>query len=187
MKKFFTWWVVVLLLFVMMILAGCYKKTNSSPIQLTTGDTVKVDYVGTFDDGKVFDTSIMEKSKEAWIYQDGRLYQPLSVVLGEGMVIPGFEKAIKSLTATWQSVKVRLEPQDAYGLSDPKKIGEVPLEIFTKAGIDPQVWATYPFQNMQAIVLAISGNVIKLDANHPMAGKTLNFEITLQEVTKSLQ
>lgn len=168
------------LLWVVVLIAWC---SWSTPTQtLKTWDTVLVDYIGTFDDGKVFDTSIEAKAKEAGTYQAGRPYQPLEVTLWKGMVIPGFEKAIASLTSIWQSKTVKLTPEEGYGPSDPKKIWSAPLAVFTKANIVPKVWESFTHQGMNATVIAISGDTVTLDANHPMAGKTLNFEITLREI-----
>jgi peptidylprolyl isomerase len=163
------------------LIAGCTKPNSN--LVLNDGDTIKVDYVGTFSDGTVFDTSIESKAKQAGIYQAGRPYQPLEVTLGKGMVVPGFEKGIKSLTYTWQTKNISLTPEEGYGPSDPKKIAQIPMEVFKKAGVTPQVWEQ-KIQNMPIKVVAISGDVVTVDANHPMAGKTLNFEITLREVQK---
>lgn len=162
------------------LIAWCSKSTTK--LTLNTWDIVLVDYVGTFDDGKVFDTSIEAKAKEAGIYQEGRTYQPLQVTLWKGMVIPGFEKAISSLTTLWETKTIKLKPEEWYGPSDPNKIWSAPLAVFTKANIVPKVWESFTHQGMNATVIAISGDTVTLDANHPMAGKILNFEITLKEI-----
>ena len=65
-----------------------------------------------------------------------------------------------------------------------KRVWEVPLEIFTKWNIVPEVGVSYTFQNMQATVVAISGDIITVDTNSPLAGKVLKFKITLTDVIK---
>ena len=184
LSNFFSISLLSMMTWMTVLIWWCGNNTNQN-ISLNTWDLALVDYIGSFEDGKVFDTSIADEAKRAGIYQEGRPYQPLPVKLWQGGVIAGFEKAIRTLSYTWQKVTVKLNPEEWYGPSDPQKIGQVPLEIFTKANLTPEVGVQYPFQNMQATVVAISGNMVTLDANHPMAGKVLQFEITLQGIEKN--
>ena len=136
-----------------------------------TGDTVRVEYVGKLTDGTVFDSS------------EGR--EPLELTLGEGRVIPGFENALTGMEEG-ETKTVTVEASDAYGEADPKLHIPVPKERFPD-DIDPEVGqnlqvTTNDGNSMPVTVMEITDDVITLDANHPLAGEDLVFEITLKEL-----
>jgi len=132
------------------------------------GDTVQLHYKGTLDDGTVFDSS------------EGR--DPLEFTVGSGQIIPGLDRAIPGMKVGDEKT-VRIEPEDAYGPQNPaarqavprSNIPEnVPLEI----GLQLQA-QTDNGQMMTVTVVEISENEVVLDANHPLAGKVLIFEIQI--------
>eukprot|EP00903_Cladosiphon_okamuranus_P000876 g874.t1 len=133
-----------------------------------TGDTVQLHYKGTLDDGSVFDSS------------EGR--EPLEFTVGSGQIIPGLDRAIPGMKVGDEKT-VRIEPEDAYGPHNPDarqavprtNIPEnVPLEI----GLQLQA-QTDNGQMMTVTVVEISDEEVVLDANHPLAGKVLVFEIQI--------
>jgi peptidylprolyl isomerase len=89
------------------------------------GDTVQVDYTGKLPDGTVFDTSDPEVAKSAGLYQEGRPYQPLPVVMGAQSVIKGFEDGLLGMEEG-ESKTLTIAPEDGYGPTDPTKIDVVP-------------------------------------------------------------
>ena len=117
------------------------------------GDTASIHYTGTLDDGTEFDSS-----KERG---------PLQFKLGDGAVIPGFEQAVLGLKVG-ESKKVRLEAKDAYG--EPRK--ELIFEVTSEGAPDD-------LNNTIGTVTKITDERITVDANHPLAGKALTFEIEL--------
>ncbi|MBN1541108.1 peptidylprolyl isomerase [candidate division KSB1 bacterium] len=135
------------------------------------GDTVQVHYKGFLDDGEVFDSSLDR--------------EPLEFTIGENQVIRGFETAITGKSVDEQ-VTVRIPPKDAYGEYNDELVFEVeraqfPAHITPRVGMRLEVQAENG-QQLQLVIQAITEQSIRLDANHPMAGKTLNFEITLTEI-----
>lgn len=129
------------------------------------GDTVNVNYVGKFEDGTIFDSS----------KQDDR--QPIKVNLGQGQVIKGFENSLIDMTIG-ELKTVTLSPEEAYGLHNPNAVLDVAKD---KLPQDVEVGQTLQGQGPQGpflvTVLEINEDTIKLDHNHPMAGKTLVFEL----------
>ena len=129
------------------------------------GDTVNVNYTGKFEDGTVFDSSKNE----------GR--QPIKVSLGQGQVIKGFENGLIDMTEG-ETKSVTLSPEDAYGSHNPEAILDVPKDKLPQ-GLE--VGQTLQGQGPQGpflvTVMEINEDTIKLDHNHPMAGKTLVFEL----------
>lgn len=139
--------------------------------QAKKGSRVKVKYTGRLFDGTVFDTS------------EGRA--PLEVVLGSGTVIPGFDEA---LTGMEQGEKktVTIPVEKAYGLHDPKMVMEVPLEhvppdFSPEVGQRLEVGGTNG-EVMMVVVKEISDTHIYLDANPPLAGQDLIFDLEMVEI-----
>lgn len=136
------------------------------------GDTVKVHYTGKLtEEGTVFDSS--------------REREPLEFTLGEGQLIPGFEKAVIGMEAG-DNTTVDIESEDAYGarredLELEVSKSDLPDNIDPEPGMQLQMQQ----QNGQAIpvqITAVEDDYVKLDANHPLAGKDLTFDIELIEI-----
>ncbi|MEF8874288.1 MAG: FKBP-type peptidyl-prolyl cis-trans isomerase [Candidatus Thermoplasmatota archaeon] len=80
------------------------------------GDLVEVDYIGRFEDGTVFDSSIEEEAKESKFYDEERDYGPLEFTVGEGQVIPGFEEGVIDMEVGDEK-EIEIPPEKAYGES----------------------------------------------------------------------
>lgn len=137
----------------------------------STGDTVHVHYTGRLEDGTVFDSS------------EGR--DPLEFKLGEGSVIAGFEQAVEGL-AVGEKADARLEPDQAYGPVRDDLVMAVPREQLPD-GMNPDVgdqlaMQTQDGQNLPVTVVDTDESSVKIDANHPLAGKTLIFELELVDI-----
>jgi len=137
-----------------------------------SGDTVKVHYTGKLDDGNVFDSS--------------RERDPLELTLGSGQVIPGFDKGIEGMEVG-ESKTVEIATDDAYGPYRDDWLLEVDRSEFPD-DMKPEVGQQLQMQqpNGQTVIVsiaAITETHIKLDANHPLAGKDLTFEIELMEIS----
>src|SRR5690606_2294805 len=133
------------------------------------GNKVKVEYVGSLDNGQVFDSS------------EGRA--PLEFVVGEGKVIPGFENGILGMEKG-EEKEIKIESKDAYGEKREelmKKIpkDELPPEIKDKVQAGMTLGMKSPEGGQFPVkVSEVSENEITLDLNHPLAGQNLNFKIT---------
>lgn len=135
------------------------------------GDTVKVHYTGTLNNGDQFDSSA------------GR--EPLEFELGAGMVIPGFDEAVANLEIG-ESVTVTIYAADAYGEFVEELVQKAPLEFFGEEV--PPLGCMLQLQSPEgqiiaAQVVAADEEGVTLDMNHPLAGQDLTFEIELVEIT----
>ncbi len=139
--------------------------------QAKNGDAVKIHYKGTLDDGTVFDSS------------EGR--DPLAFTLGSGQVIPGFDEAVTGM-AVGESKNVNIPADKAYGQRNEEMIIEaprdqVPPEITPEVGQQLQMGG--PNGEVVVVVITeVTDDHIKLDANPPLAGKDLNFDIELVSI-----
>jgi len=142
--------------------------------QVKNGDTVKVHYTGKLEDGTVFDTS---KDRE-----------PLEFTIGSGDVIPGFEKSIVGMEVEGKKT-ITIPPEEAYGprreeLIWEKKRSDFPEKITPAVGKQVGVrlnQSDAPLIN--ATITDMNDDNVTLDANHPLAEKTLVFDIELVEIT----
>lgn len=175
--------IIIISVIALLVLAavGYMMFGKNSGSQDYTGKRVSVDYVGTHTDGSVFDTSIESVAKEKWLYTPNRPYTPLMFVVGSGQVVPGFERAVQGMKIG-QTRKTTIEPKDAYGEYDEKKITTLPKSLFQEANIVAEVGQTYQMGSQLIKVVSLTDTGVNIDGNHPMAGKTLIFDITLKSV-----
>lgn len=139
--------------------------------QARTGDTVRVHYTGTLDDGTVFDSS--------------REGDPIEFELGSGEVIDGFDDAVTGLEVG-QTREVSLEPGEAYGERSDELVIEVDRDELPE-DLDPEVGQTLAVEGgdgeeMAAWVAEVGEDAITVDLNHPLAGRSLNFEVELVDI-----
>jgi len=140
---------------------------------ITDGTQVKVHYKGTLEDGSVFDSS------------EGR--DPLEFTIGSGMVIAGFDAVVRAMEVG-STTTVTIPCSEAYGESREEMMVTLAREQFPE-GITPEVGQQFqlntPQGPLRATVSTISDEGITLDANHPLAGRDLTFELTLVEAAAS--
>ncbi|MCK4327223.1 MAG: peptidylprolyl isomerase [Candidatus Diapherotrites archaeon] len=144
------------------------------------GDFVLLDYTGSTD-GKVFDTTVEGAAKKNSIYIKEQVYKPLVIVAGKGDLIPGLDNALIGMEKGGEK-KLTIPPEEAYGPRDPKLIKIVPLKIFTDNKLNPFPGMPVQLDNMTARVQSVSGGRVRVDFNHELAGRTLDFEIKLVDV-----
>lgn len=144
--------------------------TECQPRSVKVGDQVRVNYVGRFEDGSVFDSS------------EG--HEPLEFTVGAEQVIPGFDSAVIGMKPG-ESCQVVIAPKDGYGVHIPEMVAEIErqqipnheqlvignmLEVGLENG-----------QTIEVQIVELSEKTVVLDGNHPLAGKSLHFEIELLE------
>ena len=137
------------------------------------GKFVKVEYEGTLEDGTLFDST--EKAGK-----------PLEFKVGASQVIKGFEKAVQGMDLD-EEKEVKLDPTEAYGDHDPQMIKEFPRDKIPNSDeldVGKNVIVTaangMPFQ---ANIVEMDDENVKIDLNHPLAGKTLNFKIKVVSIS----
>ncbi len=137
---------------------------------IEAGKTVKVHYKGTLADGAVFDSS------------EGR--DPIEFELGSGQVIPGFDAAVTSMEVG-QTETIDIPCAEAYGELRQEMIGQIPrteLPEDLEPEIDMVLAMQAPEGEMPVRIVEVDADTVTLDANHPLAGQDLTFELTLVEV-----
>ena len=137
---------------------------------IEAGKTVQVHYKGTLADGTVFDSS------------EGN--DPIGFEIGSGQVIPGFDAAVREM-AVGQTEVVQIPCAEAYGEPREEMIGEIPRAELPE-DLEPEVDMVLEMQSpegaMPVRIVDVAEEAVTLDANHPLAGHDLTFELTLVAV-----
>jgi len=139
--------------------------------KVKNNDTVKVHYTGTLTDGTIFDSS---EDRE-----------PLEFTLGQGMLIPGFESAVIGMAVN-ETRTCNIPCDEAYGEKNPEMVQQVPksqLPEDLKAEIGMQLMSSMPDgSEFPVMVIDVTDENITVDANHPLAGQDLTFEIKVVSI-----
>jgi len=139
--------------------------------QAKIGDTVRVHYVGKLDDGTIFDSSLDR--------------EPLQFTIGEGQLISGFESAVIGMNPG-ESKIAKIPAEEAYGPHRKEMVAVVDKDQFPEH-LKPEIGQQFQIRQADdrvilVTVTEISESSVTLDANHPLAGKDLTFDIQLIEI-----
>ena len=147
--------------------------------QAKEGDRVRVHYTGRLDDGSVFDSSECAED------ECGCEHGPMEFTIGAGEVIPGFDAGVKGMSVG-ETKTIHIPVDDAYGERIEEMVAEVPrgeLPPEMKPEVGQQLEVTQEDgQIFQVLVIDANEQSITIDANHPLAGQALNFDLKLVEI-----
>jgi FKBP-type peptidyl-prolyl cis-trans isomerase 2 len=133
--------------------------------KIQNGDTVTVNYTGRLEDGTIFDSSLNE----------GR--EPLTSTLGQGQLIAGFENGLIDMTIG-ESKTIEIEPENAYGEYIPEMMTVVGFnQVPEGVKVGETLQGNTPNGTINVLVKEITDEGVVLDANHPLAGKKLIFDL----------
>lgn len=140
-------------------------------MKIVSGSVVELDYSLHLGDGQVVDAS-----------GPG---EPLTYLHGEGQIVPGLETALEGLSKGDRK-QVVVAPGDGYGEHDPRGVQEVPRGAFPPA-FEPQVGMELTAEGptgepVPFSVREVRPETVVIDLNHPLAGKTLHFDVTVREI-----
>ncbi len=139
--------------------------------EISKNKVVRVHYTGTHpESGEVFDSS------------EGK--DPLAFLVGQKQMIPGFERELMGVKQG-EKVEFTLTPEDAYGGHDSDKVQQIPLETF--GGITPEVGMTLLSDLGPFVVTEMSDELVTVDFNHALAGKSLKFNVEVVEVREATE
>ncbi|MBS1921061.1 MAG: peptidylprolyl isomerase [Bacteroidetes bacterium] len=139
--------------------------------KVKSGDKVKVHYHGKLTNGETFDSSTDR--------------EPLEFEVGKGMVIKGFDDGVTGMSVG-EKRTINIPYNDAYGPRNPEMVVDMPKDRFPKnmeleVGM-PLMMSDNSGQNLEVMVMQIKDDSVVLDANHPLAGQDLIFDIELIEI-----
>ena len=144
------------------------------------GDFIRIDYVGRISEsGEIFDLTKESIAKEKGIYNPKFKYGSVPVIIGANLVVKGLEKGLKTMKVD-EKKKIIIKPEDAFGDRSPKLIRLVPVSEFKKQRMTPYPGMHVTINNISGRVLSVSGGRVRVDFNHPLAGKTLEYDVEVK-------
>jgi len=148
------------------------------------GDFVRIDFVGRVTaTGEIFDLTIEEIAKREGIYNEKQKYGPALVIMGANMVVPGVERRLEQMQPGNEK-EFTLKPEEAFGRRDTKLIKIVSRANFINQKINPVPGIFVTINGKQAKVQTVTGGRIRVDFNHPLAGKELDYRLKIVEHVK---
>lgn len=143
------------------------------------GEFVKLNYTGKVkEDGMVFDTTSPEVAKEHGLEAE-RTYEPVVICLGQGQILPGLDDELEGKEKGKHTIEV--EAAKAFGKKDASLIELIPLSKFKEAKINPVPGLQVQFDDQLGTVRRAGGGRVLVDFNHPLAGKDLVYEVTIED------
>jgi len=151
---------------------------------LKDGDIVTLDYEGRTE-GVLFDTTLEKVAKKENALVENRKYTPITVVVGEGRLVPGFENDLKR-AKVGKVTEIKIAPEDAYGPRDTKLIETMSVSKFRRTCPDAKgyVGEELNIEGRPAILANVYGSRVRVDFNPGLAGKELIFKYTVKSVLK---
>jgi FKBP-type peptidyl-prolyl cis-trans isomerase SlyD len=152
------------------------------------GDFVEIDFVGRIaSTGEIFDLTDEETAKKEGIYNSKHRYKPSLVIIGSSMAVPGVEKNLENMEPG-QEKEFELPPEDAFGGRDMHLIRIVSMSKFIKEKINPAPGMFVDIDGMQTKVLSVAGGRVRVDFNHPLAGRRLRYKLKIvRQITDTLE
>jgi FKBP-type peptidyl-prolyl cis-trans isomerase 2 len=161
-------------------------KTTKTPKVVAEGDFILVDLVGrTHEEKQLFETTKENVAKAEGVYSEEEAYQPRLVVIGQGFVVPGLEAALIGMKVK-ETKQLVLEPQNAFGVRDPQQV-----RILPRARIKSDQKLVRGMRvrigNQTGTIRHVGGGRVTVDFNPPLAGHTVEYEVTLKKILTKAQ
>jgi peptidylprolyl isomerase len=154
-------------------------------LPVKNGDFILTNYtLKVKETGETVGTTLESVAKEKKLYRGEEHYEPFFIIVGEGWVPKGLDEALTNLEIG-VATTIELPPDKGYGVRDPKKVRLVPLRKFAAEGVTPVPGLQVNIDGKTAQVRSVGAGRVQVDYNHPFAGKTLIYDITLEKVIEA--
>ncbi len=140
------------------------------------GDFVEIEYIGKIkDNGEVFDTNIEKEAKKI----GAKDVKPLIICIGKAMVVKGLDNALED-KEIGKKYHVDISPEQGFGKRDASLIRIVPMRVFKEKNMNPVPGMMLNLNNSLAKIISVSGGRVSVDLNNPLAGKDIEYDITIK-------
>lgn len=152
--------------------------------RMKEGDFVNIEFTGRIKDtDEVFDTTNEEMAKLAGIHNEKTNYGPIPIIVGANQLLPGLENAVKEMSIG-EKKKVELEPERAFGVKNPEMVKLLPMSVFRDNKLEPSLGRLVDFNGLKGMIVSADGGRVKVDFNHPLAGKRIEYEVEIKDEIK---
>src|SRR3989338_6172753 len=151
------------------------------------GDVILVDYTGKdLISNRVFDTTVEAKAKESNLFDARIIYKPVPIILGRHEMLNSLEDELEKMNVG-ETKKIVLPPKKGFGDRDARNIRLASLKDFREHQLAPYPGMIVEVNGAQGKVQSVSGGRVRIDFNHPLAGKELENEVSIRKKFDSLQ
>jgi FKBP-type peptidyl-prolyl cis-trans isomerase 2 len=152
------------------------------------GDFIQIEFVGRIAlTGEIFDLTSEQEAKLAGIYNPNHKYGPQLVIIGAGMVIPGLEKALETMSVG-EEKEITIKPEQAFGQRNANLIKIISLSNFLAKNINAVPGHFVEIDGLPAKILSVAGGRVRVDFNHPLAGKELKYKVKIvRKITDTME
>ncbi len=151
------------------------------------GDFVEIEFVGRIKDtGEIFDLTDAELAKKEGIFDKEHNYGPALVVIGEKSVISGVEEMLKEMKVG-EEKEFELKPDKGFGRRDPKLVQIISIAKFYEQKLNPVPGAFVNIDGRNCKIQSVSGGRVRVDFNHPLAGRDVVYKVKLLDEIKLLK
>ena len=161
------------------------KKTKKAKATKTVadGDFLLVDYVGRRkDNNAVFDLTLEDIAREEKVWRDDVAYRPELCIVGKNFLVRGLEEALIGMKIG-ESKTIEVEPENAFGKRDAKLIERIPARaLIEETKSKPEVGRRIRYKGKVGTIISAAQGRCRVDFNHPLAGKELQFAITILDI-----
>ncbi|MFH1328949.1 MAG: FKBP-type peptidyl-prolyl cis-trans isomerase [Candidatus Bathyarchaeota archaeon] len=158
---------------------------DDKTLAVAKGDFILMDYIAKVKEtGEAFDTSLAEDAKQAEIFKENIVYEPMLVVVGEGWVLGSLDEQLAGMEVG-KKVTVEIPAEKGFGRRDPSKIKQVPLRKFDNQKIAPAPGMDVEVDGKRAIVRSVGAGRVQVDFNPPLAGRTLIYDVEIKQILQT--
>jgi len=152
---------------------------------IKAGDFILADYTCKVkESGEVIDTTISKVAEEAKLHKHDAVYELMFIVVGEGWVTKGLDEGLSGLEMG-KTATIEVSPEKGYGTRDPSKMKLIPLRRFKADGVMPVPGMQLEIDRKPALIRSVGAGRVQVDFNHPLAGKTLIYEVSIASVIEA--
>jgi len=151
------------------------------------GDIVYLSYTGRIKEtGEIFDVTDEETAKKEGVYNPEVKYGDIPVIVGAGFLLPGLDEALLEMKPG-EKRHIELTPSKAFGERRPELVKLLPLSEFEKQNIEATPGSYITVNGVRGRILSVSGGRVSVDFNHPLAGKTLSYDIEIKRAVEKTE
>jgi FKBP-type peptidyl-prolyl cis-trans isomerase 2 len=158
--------------------------TKSATAKVSKGDIVHIDYDACLaESGILFDTTNVDKAKEAGIFNENLTYKPLPLLVGGGRIFPGLDEALVGAEVGVKT-SVEIPPEKAAGARDAKLVENIALREFFRQEIRPEPGMEVNIHNRVGTIMTVTNRMVRVDFNRRFAGASLKYEFTVLDMVE---
>lgn len=153
-------------------------------MKVKKGDFVELDFVGKIKESNtIFDLTLEEEAKKNNLYNPKQTYKPVIICIGENEIIKGLDEELMGKEVK-KNYTIDIPQEKAFGKKNPKLIKLIPSKAFKQQRIAPFPGLQVNIDGIMGVVRAVSGGRIIIDFNHPLAGKNLIYDLTINKIVE---